>query len=282
VLNPVGEIRLAPFEAMDRIYVTDAIVAAGFTGTLQLQPMKDAKKVLPDGKVLTDLVNELGNNEGISAVIVDSLGVIISEARDKGTIGEAFMGDRAKMIADFARRAEAKLRRRTEPATVLCVNHVGPVIGGRGHVTSGGVILKFAAVGRVYMYRKENYPASLAAEKKETEGSARDGFLAEGTIEKLRYGGKGRKFLVYLVPSQGVNKDITAMFDCIRFKFAQRTKQGIIKIGTTSYGRIGTLITAGKEGKHGKFDPFYELLETNVYPVLPTEEEEEADEGSNS
>lgn len=256
-----GLVDVIPFERADKKYIQSAFDQAGFKGQVLLEPMMEEKsekgkrRFLPHGKVMKNAVTRL-LDENVNALVLDSMGSIISEAIVEGDVGEAFMGQRAKMIADFARRLEPVLMNRISPALAIGINHVGPVIGGRGHDTSGGVVFKFVAAVRIMLYWKEGFEDQ--------------GFLAEGSVEKNRFGGKGRQFLTYFMPGIGVHPDLTAMFDCLSLKVAERNKQGMIKVGGSTVARIGALLDAGEKGNSAKFKPFYEALEN--YKLQQVEE----------
>ncbi len=100
------------------------------------------------------------------------------------------------------------------------------------------------------------------------------GFVSEGTVEKNRFGGRGRKFRLYLVPGRGIHLGMGAMFDCIGLKMVARTETGTIKIDGVSAGRIGSFVNAAYEQHNEKFAPFFELLD-GYHPELA--EVEDAD-----
>jgi hypothetical protein len=118
--------------------------------------------------------------------------------------------------------------------------------------------MKFHGAIRINLWRKEIFP-KVDNTKEETR--LMKGFVSEGTVEKNRFGGRGRKFRLYLVPGRGIHLGMGAMFDCINLKLAERTETGTIKIDKVSAGRIGAFVTAAYDRNDEKFNPFFELLD---------------------
>jgi RecA/RadA recombinase len=254
-----GHILLASIEFTDKKYLENVMRRSGFQGTVEFLDFHDEKgKWLGHAKLLTDAVNRLGREEDIVALILDSVASIVPPAREDSIIGEGFMADRAKFMKDMCSRVEAKLMNRETPATFIALNHVTQSLdpANRGHITPGGTGLKFHGVVRVYMFRKEVFPTPKDTDK----SRLLKGFVAEGHVEKLRFGGRGRRFRVYIVPGVGVHKGMTAMFDCIAMKLGERNQSGTISLGGSALGRIGSFVEAAYTGKEEKFEPFLEEL----------------------
>jgi RecA/RadA recombinase len=267
-----GHIMLASLEFTDKKYLENVMRHSGFHGTVEFLDFHDAAgKWLGHAKLLTDAVNRLGREEEIVALILDSVAAIVPPAREEGIIGEGFMADRAKFMKDMCSRVEAKLMNRTTPATFIALNHVTQSLDpyNKGHVTPGGTGLKFHGVMRVYMYRKEVFPKPADTDK----SKLLKGFVAEGHLEKLRFGGRGRRFRVYIVPGVGVHSGMTAMFDCIALKVGARSDKGMISLQDSTMGRIGSFVEAAYTGKDEKFEPFLEVL-ADYNPSLDGEDEE--------
>jgi hypothetical protein len=168
------------------------------------------------------------------------------------------MGDRARFLKDLTARAEGKLVNRDTPAVMIGINHQTTSLDprNRGHITPGGTGFKFHSAVRISLWRKEVFPKPGDTD----ESRVMKGQVAEGTVEKLRFGGPGRKFSVYIVPGRGVHLGMSAMFDCIHYKIGTRTDQGMIRLGTETFGRIGKLVDAAFEENDKVFDPFIEAL----------------------
>jgi RecA/RadA recombinase len=245
---PTGRILLCDFEGLDRNYVAKAIGASGFNGEVKIIEAMKKKKHRDDEDMMKELADGL-LEETVSSGILDSVGSIQPRAEDAGDIGEAFIGLRAKAVAQFVRRTIRSLRDAEQPKALFVVNHVHRVIGGKGHSTVGGDVLKQLAAVRIWLYRKETGIF---------KDNPHDDFLAEGSVEKLRYGGKGRKFLVFFLGGHGVHPGLTAVFDCFRLGIAERDKT--VKMGDKSYGYLRHLIAAAREGQTDPFVPFFEAL----------------------
>ena len=110
-------------------------------------------------------------------------------------------------------------------------------------------------------YEDDNDPTSPAL-----------GFRVSGQIEKLRFGGRGRKFQFYIVPGYGVHAGVTAMFDA--FDLTARLKKAKIDVPYMTAERGARVKLDGKnlgflkkdlleyaaEGKRRKFYPFEEVM----------------------
>ena len=254
-----GHILLASLEFTDKNYLENVMRHSGFHGTVEFLDFHDDKgKWLGHARLLTEAVNRLGREEDIVALILDSVAAIVPPAREEGIIGEGFMADRAKFMKDMCSRVEAKLMNRETPATFIALNHVTQSLDpyNKGHVTPGGTGLKFHGVVRVYMFRKEVFPKPSDTDK----SKLLKGFVAEGHVEKLRFGGRGRRFRVYIVPGVGVHKGMTALFDCIANKLGERNQTGTISLQGTNVGRIGSFVEAAYTSKDEKFEPFIEVM----------------------
>lgn len=249
-INPQGEIFLADLDGFDPEYLKQAFGAAGFSGKLYVIPhtMKKGKRLIArsHSQVVQEAVDGLEKPE-TSAVIFDSVSTYQPIMEKVGDMEEQFVGRRAKAVGQWCRRALAGLRDRNTPAAAFVTNHAYQVIGGRGETTAGGMVLKATAAVRLKLQRKE-----------QNFVDGRDDFMAEGRIVKLRYGGKGRTFRVFIVAGRGVHPGMTAVFDCFALGLAERSTT--VKIGDKSYGYMKSLIEAAADGSDKKFDPFLEAL----------------------
>ena len=253
-VQPTGKIVIADIEGtMDGAYLTSCVGQSGFHGTIKIVDYADKKGPRHHEAMMQEAADALYDDETVNASVVDSLGMIQPIMEREGDLEEAFVGRRALIVAKWARRASAWLRSASRGKATFVVNHVNPIIGGRGHVTPGGQALKYAASVRLMMYRAETLD--------ETDGT----FLAECKIEKLRYGGvaKERKGLVVIIPGIGISPLLTSMFDCITLGLAKREAsiKAMVRGEWTSVGRIGSLLEAARNGDTGRFDVFREMLD---------------------
>lgn len=278
ILRPTGTILLCCLEQIDKKYVEGVVNATHFDGRVEFEPYQDTKgKWLGHAQQLTNAVNRLGNDENINVLILDSVAAVVPPAREGGIIGEGFMADRAKFMKDLTSRVEAKLMNRQTPAAFVALNHVTESLDPRNRsaVTPGGTGLKFHGAIRINLWKKEFFPKITDDEKTRTL----KGFVSEGTVEKNRFGGRGRKFRIYIVPGRGVHLGMGALFDAINLKLASRSKTGTISIGDTKVARIGAFVKAAWDGQDEMFDPFRELI-ANFEPGLDVADIDEKEEGA--
>jgi RecA/RadA recombinase len=277
-INPKGKILLACLEGIDKNYVANALTNSGFTGEVEFIPYQDKKgDPLGHARMLTAGVNRLGRELNVSGFLLDSIAAVLPPARDDddSIIGEGFMMDRAKFMKDMEARIESKLLNRKTPAMFIGLNHVSESTDPRkGSQTPGGTGPKFHSAIRINLWKKEVFPPR---DNLDPEWVMK-GFVTEGTVEKNRFGGKGRKFRLYIVPGRGVHIGMSALFDACVMGLAERTKTGYIKVGDVSYGRIGTFVKDAWEGKDESFTPFLEIMETHepvLSDVIETEEDDD-------
>lgn len=238
-------------ENADPEYVKSTLTHAGLKGTGHLIDSTDEKgKPISHEKMLQDMDARF-TDDSVGACILDSVGAIQPLAEREGDFGEAFMGKRAKLVAQVSRSLVNTLRNKERPSVAFVINHVHSIIGGHGHTTAGGDTLKFLAAIRIMLWTKEIFA---------DEDEKPIGFLVSGKVEKLRYGAKNRIFSYYIVPEYGVHVGASAMFDCFDFGLAERGTT--VKIGKKSLGYIKKeFLEYAAEGKQRKFEPFLEELQ---------------------
>ena len=267
-LTPSDSVVVCDFENLDREYLDRASGASGFNGTIQLCDVVDEKgKPKSHESMLTQMSIGLENSYG--SAVLDSVGAIQPKAEKEGDYGEAFMGKRAKLVAQVAREVSGILREAEDPKTAFVINHVHSIIGGRGHSTAGGEVLKFMAAVRIMIWSKEVFTTS-------DEGLP-IGFYVEGKTEKLRFGARGKTFGYYIVPGFGVHTGASAMFDCFTYGLASR--ESTVKLDGKSMGYLNKdLLVYASEGKQRKFDPFIEALQKYQETTLKWEDERKEEE----
>lgn len=249
-LTEKGTVVDCDVENADPNYYKAALTHSGLVGTGHLVDSTDEKgKPISHEVMVKDMTNRLWGEE-VGASILDSVGALQPLAEREGDYGEAFVGKRAKLVAQISRELSNTLRNKERPSIAIVINHVHQIIGGRGHITAGGDTLKFLSAMRVMIWTEEVF----------TDDKERPiGFLVSGKLEKLRYGGKGRTFSYYIVPDYGVHIGASAMFDCFNYGLAERGTT--VKIGKKSLGYIKKeFLEYAAEGKQRKFAPFHEEL----------------------
>jgi len=153
---------------------------------------------------------ELLNTDEYDVGIVDALGSLSPIGEAEGDIGEANMGRRAKMLAQFCRRAINVCKRhggQGKPKTILLVNHTYSSLGYGGMYTPGGKV--------------KDYLCSVRLKLKRDKTEYDLGFMVDGTITKNKWGFKGNNFKVFLRYGHGidtVSDQLLAMIDDGRLK----------------------------------------------------------------
>lgn len=282
-----GSITNADLEMNDVAYIPYAVASSGYKGNVRMVDITDDKgKIKTHEDVLMVMAKDL-LKETVSATIWDSIGATQSMAQQavltdpKATFGEAFMGKRAKLVGDVAGALRTALIAKDTPSIAIAINHVHQVIGGRGHITPGGERLKYLAGTRIMMWSTEAF-----YENDDDPTSPALGFRVSGQVEKLRFGGRGRKFQFYIVPGYGVHAGVTAMFDAFDLTARLDTlkKKGKIREDAAPYmtaergARIKLddknlgflkkdLLEYAAGGKRRKFYPFQDVMSRFVEDV---------------
>lgn len=233
---------LADFEGFDPDFLTDVLVEAEFSGSLNYISEDDDEAALD--KLLVNL-----RDEDYAIGILDSVGAISPISELEGELGEANMGRRAKLMAQFTRKAIHLMRNSADKKTIFVINHVHPNLGSRGTSTPGGETLKYLSSIRIRVKRSEEFP----------DGS----YVLEGTVYKNRWGYRDRKFYIFMLAGFGMHRGLTAMYDGTLLGKVERKK--VIKIEDRSFGYMKNIVDEAKSGNDEFFQPFIDTLkgETN-------------------
>jgi len=230
---------LADFEGFDSNTLLRILNNQGFEGNLHFVMEKQDEDTLAALKAYM-------NDDDYAISILDSIGSISPIAEQQGNFGEANMGRRAFILAQFSRTMLPLWRTEGSVKTLLMLNHWIPNIGTRGFDTPGGEAKKYLSHVRILLRRTEEFP----------EGS----YVLEGEVKKNRYGFRGRKFYVFMLAGPGLHTGLTAVWDCVLLERAERKRGGWIAIGDTNVDRLSGLVKSAKEGNNEVFEPFFELL----------------------
>lgn len=230
-------IALADFEGFDPSFMVTILENSGFNGTIYNHQSEEDEKVL--GKLVDSLA------EDCSIGIIDSIGAISPIAEREGDLGEANMGRRAKLMAQFSRKTMKELRE-DRNRTVFMINHVHQLIGGvmKGFTTPGGETVKYLTAVRIRVKRKEEFPDQS--------------YIMEGVVTKNRFGYRDRKFYIFMLAGTGIHIGLSAMYNCFILEQAERGK--VVKMDGQSYGYLKDLVKAGHEGRNEIFQPFIDKL----------------------
>jgi len=244
-----GKIEICDLEGLDIDYLKQAIGVSGFKGKVHLIDSVEKGRARQHPAMLQESVENLYKNEETRVAILDSVGAFVSDAEGAGDIGEAFMGRRAFNLAQYARRSVNYLNNKPTPANVIFINHTHSVLSGHGNVTAGGDTLKFLAAVRLSLWQKEIVKS----------GEDVLGYRVAGQVDKLRYGGKGKKFSYVIVPEYGVSKELSALYDASDLGLIDRG--AVVKVDGKSIGYISKLFEYAVNGNKTKFDSVFEKIE---------------------
>jgi len=251
-------IALADLEGFDPDFLITVLENAEYSGDLHYIQKDD------DEEVLDELVYILRKVSGVG--ILDSIGAISPISEQEGAIGEANMGRRAKILAQFTRKC-LKLLRNPDAPTIFMINHAYPRIGGKGVDTPGGEVKKYLASMRVQVKRKyykgkyEEFP----------DGS----YIIEGKVIKNRWGYKDRTFWLFVLAGKGIHKGLTAMYDGIQLGLVDRKR--VISIGEQKFGYLKDVVTKAQEGDDDFFEPFFEVLRNQEQDDKEVDEEQDSE-----
>jgi RecA/RadA recombinase len=240
------DISLADFEGFDPKFLHTVLEMSGFDGELNyIQEIEDETSL----DTLVASVRDKKTNYGIG--ILDSIGAISPIAEADGDLGEANMGRRAKLMAQFARKTVKVLREAKLSKTFFLINHLHPIMGSRGLATPGGETVKYLSALRIRLKRKEEFP----------DGS----YVLEGKVVKNRFGFRDRIFHLFVLSGKGIHQGMTWMYDGFINETIKRGRT--VKIGDLSMGRPGDIL------KHAGDDEFFLPFREAVYSGQQTEKE---------
>ena len=246
-------IAISPIEELDKSLMTSVLEMQGFDGEVHILLDENDEKTID--ALLTDIALE-----ETTVGILDSVGAISPIAElEADSIADMNMGRRAMLMAKLSRHILHIQRFRKSPLSFFMISHLHAVIGGRGSITSGGVVKNYLSKVRIRLSRKEDF---------EKDGS----YILEGNVEKLSYGQGGRKFRIFCLAGRGLHAGLSAVVDCETLKLATRTN-GVVKMNETSYGRITKLIEEAHAGNDKVFKPFITALKDTVVDTVSNDEE---------
>ena len=248
-----GRVLLCDLEGLDVDYLPVAMEQSGFDGTVEVVNSVDNKgKMRSHESMINEMTDRTLYDEDVNAGILDSVGAILPTFESASEIGEGFGAKRAVIVAQFARKAAYAVNNKLTKPNIFVINHSHMIVsGGMGHQSAGGVVLGYLGIVKIF----------LRYATKDFIKTADDvlAFVLEGTVEKLRYGGKCRQFKGAYVPGYGIRPNLTALIDCVNLGLAERGTT--VKIGDKSLGFISKFVEQDLAGNNEAFVPFYELLE---------------------
>lgn len=236
-------------EHFDEAFMRSILSTTSFEGEVTLASGAQ------DSNKLEDMLELL--KKDCTVGIVDSIGAISPVSEIEGHMEDANMGRRAKLTAVLCRQTIHASNCKKTPMLVLCTNHVHSVMGGRGTLTSGGVVKNYLFTTRIRITQKEKFD----------DGS----FLMGGKVDKNSFGYTGKSFYLFNLVGWGIHPGLTAVYDCLMSGRAKMTRT--IKLDDKSYGYPKQLIEQAEDAD--RFQPFIEALKGETGEAESDNEEEE-------
>lgn len=239
-------------EGCDQDFITRNADRVGYKGTVWFVEMAGRKgEPLDDGDRMDLLRDRFRERKGFAGILLDSVGNVTLPSNLEGSVKDAKMGQRAKVMNDFMRALIFDLRYHPTPAVYFQTNHSHPILNGQGTTTTGGVGSAFGCAQRI----------RLSANKREDDGT----IVTEGLVEKLRFrpDGVGHRmpFQVVMLPSYGIHAGLTAVNDCVQLGLAKLDRT--ITLGGKSYGYMSKMRESYEDPD--LFKPFLAALEKHYY-----------------
>ena len=229
-------IEFADIEGFDPNYVISILEMAGFEGGLHFVSGKT------DEEALDEVIDNISKHD-IEMGIFDSVGVVSPISEIEGDLGEANMGRRAKLLAQFSRKLTHLMKAKPD-TSVIMINHQHPRIGGRGWYTPGGETIGYLSPVRIHV--------------KKSSDTFSNGYCIEGTVKKHRYGVELLTFNLFVLSGYGIHDGLTALMDCRTNKLANKDR--VIKMGDESFGYMKDILKKAEQGDNDFFIPFQEAL----------------------
>jgi len=235
--RPKGKIALADYEHYDQSYLAGCLKHVGFSGTVNRLPIGTGEEVM------TCIRDCLLDPEYQSAIL-DSVGALVPRIEIEEPVAPQGYGtQKAKLMAQAMRLVMYALLR--NPATFFATNHLHKIIGiGRGTTTTGGVAIHNLSAIRIRLG---------------TEKVGDNYVIAQGRVDKHRWGGKGGAFKLVIIPGYGIHRGLTAVVDAIWYELAEEDRT--VQMNGKKYGYMKTLARKAINGEVKIFEPFMEALD---------------------
>lgn len=240
----------ADFEGQSRDTLENALTLNGFEGEIDV--LRNTKNNTHE-KMMDAMIADVESGK-CDVSMLDSIGAFSPISELEGSVADANMGQKARIVGNWSRGMINAILTRKTPATALYVSHQHSNIGFIGSHTSGGETKNFLNGIKIKLRKMEDY-----------EG----GWVLDGKIEKNRYGKPGTHFYVFIIGGVGAHKGLSAVFDCYYNKLATIERK-VIHLGDKSYGKIPAMIANMNDAE--MFQPFFDALQ-GAEPVADEEED---------
>lgn len=217
---------------------------AGFQGDVFFTDVADEKGRPVSSEKRLDQLNEALFDERVAATILDNVTTISPVSEQEGSVGDANMGRRARIMGTFMRTATSRLAGVPQPCIAYIVNHLRPLMGVQGSNTPGGNAIHDQCATRI----------RLTPTRTDTH------WVLNGKIIKRRYWkvGATEEFLVVIVPGIGVHPGLTAVQECVELGLADKSKEGRVSFNARKYGFFSEMVKQAADPD--MFRPFQEAL----------------------
>lgn len=232
-------IALADIEGFEPDLMTTIITNTGFAGELHLLE-DETDEALLDLLAKTVFSKDLPFCIGI----LDSIGAISPLSEKEGDLGEANMGKRARLLAQFSRKVNHLLLDSTESRAFFTINHLHPIMGARGLYSPGGETIKYISTVQMRIKQCEQWE----------DGS----YALEGQIRKNRFGFRDKNFYLVVLSGYGIHPGLTALYD--GYKLGLVNRQRTVKIKDQSFGYLKDIFEIARTEDKDFFNPFYGVL----------------------
>lgn len=247
-----GNIGFADFEGQSLDTVRNSLAMQGFGGEVDL--LRTGADTQED--VLDNMIEAIQKPE-YNVTMLDSIGAFSPVGEIEGSVADANMGAKARIIGNWIRKMNAALMRKN--GVCIYVSHQHPNMGFAGVHTSGG--------------ETKGFMNAVQIELKRSQGDEYgDGWLLEGRIRKNRFGKKDSYFHIFVIGGRGAHTGLSAIFDCVGSGLATIDRKAVKMDGVT-YGRVARLVEQYED--ESLFVPFFNALKSME---VPTESQLDGDE----
>ena len=268
-------ITLVDFEGQNYITVDTCLDLSGFTGEVDWKTyewLKDGNKkakgkkargeMTVDEDMLTYAVNKLYESPP-SVIMIDSLAGFTPTAMHENDVNAGNMGVTAKPIKTFLRQCLKPILGNPEPSAIFFTNHKYPIIGGFKPGPNAPTPTEHAGGKAVGYFATESVEMSKLYGFAYTDFG---GYVLQGKVAKNRvgYGIESKKsFYVYLQAGEGLNKNLTAVIDCVMYGLANSSSNNLndsstVTLDGQNMGKFRDMIVARHDPSI--FEPFHNSL----------------------
>ena len=157
---------------------------------------------------------ELAIEMGVDLIIVDSVAAMTTKRELAGDLGDANVGDKARLMSQMMRRLSGKANR--SGSTVIFINQIREKVGvmfGSPETTPGGRALKFAAAQRMDTRRVESVKS----------GDVQTGVKIRVKVVKNKMAAPFRQAEYYIDFGLGVDRESTLLEYAIAHQVVQKS-----------------------------------------------------------